>query len=423
MIHTDRQLTITRDELHEAQTALTKLETGGGAGEPAWVMKTKIAALKSQISEFETDIAEYDMLRSRSVRVEENASLQELPRILIQARIASGLSQTDLAERLGMKAQQIQRYEASNYQSASLARLTEIADVLGVRIANSFGAPDTTGTLISWNDPNDVIWNDLPVKEMARRRWFDIPIELTPVAAARDYVMANAGRQFASAFHRKKVRSGGSPNAYALLAWQARILALAETYIAATPVPEFEPNESWLSYFVGLSRLNDGPARAREALAERGIVLIIEQHLQGTYLDGAALLTDRDIPVVGLTLRHDRLDNFWFTLFHEVGHIFRHLAIGLRFDFFDEGDAALTDDLEREADAFALDTLISSHEWDQCLSRFVLTEQAVRLDAERLGVGASIVAGRIRKERDDYTILNSLVGLNEVRAQFPEYAR
>src|SRR5690606_31650273 len=121
-------------------------------------------------------------------------------------------------------------------------------------------------------------------------------------------------------FHRKKVRSGGSPNAYALLAWQARILALAETYIAATPMPEFEPNESWLSYFVGLSRLNDGPARARAALAERGIVLIIEQHLQGTYLDGAALLTDRDIPVVGLTLRHDRLDNFWFTLFHEVGH-------------------------------------------------------------------------------------------------------
>lgn len=423
MIHTDRQLTITRDELELAQRTLAKLEAGGDTGEPDWLVKTQIAAIKSQISEFETDIAEYEMLRSGSVRVEENASLQELPRVLIQARIASGLSQTDLAERLGMKPQQIQRYEASNYQSASLARLTEVADALRVRLSNSFGASDATGTLISWSDPDDVAWNEVPWKEMSRRRWFDIPLELTPIAAAREFIMANAGRQLASAFHRKKVRSGASPNAYALLAWQARILALANVQADAIAVPEFEPNESWLSYFVGLSRFDDGPARARTALAERGIILVIEQHLQGTYLDGAALLSDRDVPIVGLTLRHDRLDNFWFTLMHEVGHIFRHLAHGLRFDFFDEGDAALTDDLEREADAFALDTLIPAAEWDQCLSRFVLTEQAVRLDAERLGVGTSVVAGRIRKERNDYTILNSLVGLNEVRTQFPEYAR
>lgn len=423
MIHTDRQLTITRDELEGLKTALADHEAQGDAGEQEWLRQTHIDALKSQISEFETLIAEYEMLRSGKVRISETASLHELPRILIQARIASGLSQTDLAERLNMKPQQIQRYEASNYQSAALARLTEIADVLGVRISNTFGATDTTGTLITWNDPTDVVWNELPVKEMNRRRWFELPAGIAPVEAARDFIMANAGRQLASAFHRKKVRSGASPNAYALLAWQARILSLANAQIAASPMPEFELNESWLNFFVGLSRLDDGPARARHALAERGIVLVIEQHLQGTYLDGAALLTDRDVPVVGLTLRHDRLDNFWFTLLHEVGHVFRHLAEGLRFDFFDEGDAALTDDLEREADAFALDTLISAVEWDQCLSRFALTEQAVRIDAERLGVGVSVVAGRIRKERNDFTILNSLVGLNEVRAQFPEYSR
>lgn len=423
MIHTDRQLAITRDELDGLRTALADHEASGNAGEQEWVRQTHIDALKSQISEFETLIAEYEMLRAGSVRVSESASLQELPRILIQARISSGLTQTDLAERLQLKPQQIQRYEASNYQSASLARLVEIADILGIRISNTYGASDTTGTLISWTAIEDVNWNDLPVKEMSKRRWYDMPAGTVPIHAARDFVMQHAGRQLASAFHRKKVRSGASPNGYALLAWQSRILALANSRAQSMALAEFTPNENWLSALVALSALNDGPSRAPALLAEHGILLIVEEHLQGTYLDGAALLTDADIPVVGMTLRHNRLDNFWFTLMHEVGHIFRHLAEGLRFDFFDEGDAALTDVLENEADAFALETLIAEADWDQCLSRFALTEQAVRIDAERLGVGACIVAGRIRKERNDFTILNALVGLNEVRAQFPEFAR
>lgn len=420
MIHTDRQLSITRDELAGLKSALADHEASNHAGEE-WLRQAHIDALKSQISEFETNIAEYELLRSGNVRISETASLHELPRILIQARIARGLSQTELAERLSMKPQQVQRYEASSYMSASLSRLIEVADVLGIRLSNSFGNADTTSSLISWNDVADVSWSAMPVKEMARRGWYASPAGTPPIEAARDFVLAHAGRQLASAFHRKKIRSGSAPDPYALLAWQARILALANARLDRQPVPEFTPNESWLPDLVSLSQHKNGPAQARNTLAGHGILLVIEEHLQSTYLDGAALLTDTDIPVIALTLRHDRLDNFWFTLFHELGHVFRHLAEGLRFDFFDEGDAALTDTLEREADAFALDALIPSAEWDQCLSRFVLTEEAVRIDAARLRVGASVVAGRIRKERGDYTLLNSLVGQGAVRAQFEEF--
>jgi HTH-type transcriptional regulator/antitoxin HigA len=107
-------------------------------------------------------------------------------------------------------------------------------------------------------------------------------------------------------------------------------------------------------------------------------------------------------------------------LFHELGHVFLHLFDGLRYDFFDEESAGGDDSIEAEADKFALDTLIPKELWGQSLSRFVLSEEAVQMDAERLGIAESIVAGRIRKERSNYTILNNLVGRGRLRSQFAE---
>ncbi len=63
---------------------------------------------------------------------------------------------------------------------------------------------------------------------------------------------------------------------------------------------------------------------------------------------------------------------------------------------------------------------VTEEQWEQCLSRFALSQEAVRIDAENLGIDASIIAGRIRKERGNYTILNDLVGQGQVRSQFEE---
>ena len=73
-------------------------------------------------------------------------------------------------------------------------------------------------------------------------------------------------------------------------------------------------------------------------------------------------------------------------------------------DFFDEKNDELgaEDDIEKEADLFALNTLIPENQWDDCLSRFSITEEAVDMDAMRLGIHSSIVAGRIRKERNPF---------------------
>ena len=100
--------------------------------------------------------------------------------------------------------------------------------------------------------------------------------------------------------------------------------------------------------------------------------------------------------------------------------MFLHLFDGLRYDFFDEEGASDNDSIEAEADKFALDTLMPQNLWDQCLSRFAISEEAVRIDADNLGIDPGIIAGRIRKERDNYTILNSLVGQGQVRSQFQD---
>jgi len=107
-------------------------------------------------------------------------------------------------------------------------------------------------------------------------------------------------------------------------------------------------------------------------------------------------------------------------LMHELGHVFLHLFDGLRFDFFDEESGNDSDAIEAEADKFALDALIPETLWDQCLSRFALSEEAVKIDAETIGIDPSIIAGRIRKERSNYTILNDLVGRDQVRSQLEE---
>ncbi len=417
MIFSDRQYSVSKEQSAKLRSAFEQVRADFKKHERLRQIEAK--ALESQIAEIDREIADYDLLKSGSVTFTESYALSDLPHILIQARIAHGLNQTDLAERLGMKPQQIQRYEATEYMSASLARLIEIANVLKVRVSQSFSAEHAPAesSLFAWSSASDVDWTRFPLKEMAKRGWLkgkDL------AEAARRYFLEAAGPQFATALHRKKVRSGNAPNEYSLLAWQARVLELAQVDRAAGRLGDFGLKDAWLSDLVSLTRDKNGPRKARDLLWENGIALVIERHLPGTYLDGAAMISPKGDPIVALTLRYDRLDNFWFVLFHELGHVFLHLYTSMRLDFFDEEDGTDGNGIEREADVFALNRLVPDDVWKQCLSRFALTEEAVRIDAERLGIAPSIIAGRIRKERNNYLILNDLIGLDTVRSQLAE---
>ncbi|MBR0860680.1 ImmA/IrrE family metallo-endopeptidase [Bradyrhizobium diazoefficiens] len=101
--------------------------------------------MESQLADLQGELAEYEQLKSADISIITINSFDELADGLIKARIVSGLSQKALAERLGLKEQQIQRYEAERYSSASYQRLRQIAGALGVRIKNDILLPVIPG--------------------------------------------------------------------------------------------------------------------------------------------------------------------------------------------------------------------------------------------------------------------------------------
>jgi transcriptional regulator with XRE-family HTH domain len=104
--------------------------------------KAEEDALRSQLADLRAQLEEYEGLQAGKRAVFQLESLEELPRALIQARIASGLSQKELAEKLELKEQQIQRYEATEYASASLSRLIEVIRALEVKVREDVFLPD-----------------------------------------------------------------------------------------------------------------------------------------------------------------------------------------------------------------------------------------------------------------------------------------
>jgi HTH-type transcriptional regulator / antitoxin HigA len=138
-------------------------------------------------------------------------------------------------------------------------------------------------------------------------------------------------------------------------------------------------------------------------------------------LDGAAFLTPAGRPVVGMTLRHDRLDNFWFTLVHELAHVHLHLHNN-DVAFFDdtEGNGGDGDPREIEANVWTRDRLIPADIWrEEGPALLAATADAQAVDfAERIEISTAIVAGRIRWESGDYSRFTRLIGSGEVRTAF-----
>ena len=137
-------------------------------------------------------------------------------------------------------------------------------------------------------------------------------------------------------------------------------------------LPTYKPGsvtEKLLRDIATLSYLDSGPQLAKEFLNKCGIHVIIERHLPKTHLDGAAIKLPDGSPVVALTLRYDRLDHFWFTLFHELAHVSLHLDKNEIDVFFDDLTEVGKDKYEREADQLASDVLTADATWTAIASR------------------------------------------------------
>lgn len=276
-----------------------------------------------------------------------------------------------------------------------------------------------------FDTPEKVEWARFPLREMVARGWIKATatdIRERAEELVREFLAPVGGvSALAPALYRKAdhVRSARTMDLHALSAWTARVLMRAGDEPMVTSYRPGTVDSEFLRDFAQLSRSENAPVLARHALAEIGIILVIEPHLPRTHLDGAAMRISSGAPVIALTLRFDRLDNFWFTLFHELAHVALHLDVGTNRFYDDLETDSGTDTYESEADALAGEALIPTATWLRSAARVLPTPDAAEELADQLGVHPAIVAGRIQHERGNYKLLHQLVGRNEVRSCFP----
>ena len=143
MITNERQYKITRSKARDLTAVLSGLSAPSRPPPEVHprLMRAKREAIESQLRDLQDELTDYERLKRTGASGIAFDSFDELPEGLIRARIAAGLSQRTLAERLGLTAQQIQRYEAERYRSASYRRLCDVSRALGIRIRNEILLP------------------------------------------------------------------------------------------------------------------------------------------------------------------------------------------------------------------------------------------------------------------------------------------
>ena len=272
---------------------------------------------------------------------------------------------------------------------------------------------------------NDIDWNKFPIIEMYNKNYFpnfhDTKYKAKDMAEELMRPFLELTRPYLKfqPLFRQHVRSDSEADPYALLAWHAKALAKAVTKSLDTKFKVNLINEKFIKDLLSLSRKENGSKLAQNFLKSYGIHLIIEPKLKHTHIDGSVFWNKSENPVIIMTLRYDRLDNFWFTLLHEIGHLQLHLTNDYYDNFVDDLQYfGKLDNLEKEADNFASNALIPQDYWNEDLLTDFNTEEITSL-AESIGVHTAIVAGRIRWENKNYQILSRLIGSKEVRIQFP----
>lgn len=250
------------------------------------------------------------------------------------------------------------------------------------------------------------LFEKAPIKEIIRRNWIEasgdaneLEVRLLkffgiPSLEAEPEIWPHAARKSSS------YEGGITP---AQWAWLCRARHLArQTDAARYDAALFDDMVARLRLLLA------EPEEARHApkiMAEYGIRLVIVEPLANTKLDGACFWLDEKSPVVVLSIRFDRIDAFWFTLFHELGHVkaedgLRNTAIPIDTDIVGQGALKSEEkpESEQRADRFAMDNIISRAKLDSFIARIrpLYYKEKIRGFATVNGVHPGIVVGQLQ---------------------------
>ena len=251
---------------------------------------------------------------------------------------------------------------------------------------------------------SDLEYSRFPLKEMMERGCFgdfDGGVRKLRDRASEmvgEFVRKIAPKQMAPALLRAPLHQRGARRAdeIAILAWRLCVLRKARDRRSTKPFKPGTITPEWLRELAKLSVFAEGPRLAMQYLDRHGITLVIEPHFDRTFLDGAAMLDDGR-PLVALTLRHDRIDNFWFALLHELAHVGKHLTTDSPL-FIDDLDGPDAEGVEQEADAMAREALIPEKKWRNAKVRETRSEEDAIAFAHSILVHPAIVGATTSRD-------------------------
>ncbi len=234
-----------------------------------------------------------------------------------------------------------------------------------------------------------------PVRELTKRGWIDDvdvldDLELEVCTFLGIASPDETPKGFAR-FRQSRLRD---PVMAAQVCWLARVESLARQQDLAAARCNADQTVPGL---LALTEPLEGVQGVSAHLQRCGIRFLIVPHLSKTYIDGAAFRLDGQDPVVAVTLRYDRIDNFWFTLLHEVAHI----VLGHGDVFADQvhgQDTAALDGAERSANSHARDWLIPPDAFAAFVAEADFARGSIRRFAAAVRRHPGIIVGRLQNE-------------------------
>lgn len=268
------------------------------------------------------------------------------------------------------------------------------------------------------------LFGQLPIADMINRAWLDVENKKDYAKVESEllklFSVQNISEITQDIAHSAKKANALSHATLTQLAWVNHVKRIAQEMLVAVPYT----HEKGLQAIEKLKKLLFSEHEVRHVpriLQEHGIRFVIVEALKGSKIDGVCLWLDDNQPVIGMSLRFDRIDNFWFVLRHELEHVLQghgknipKIDDDLSFDVIDEEEK-----IANEAAAYFA---ISKQKWESFIARkypFFSEQDLIGL-SNTTQVHAGIIAGKLQHKMNRYNIFRKY--LVSIRSLIIPYA-
>lgn len=274
------------------------------------------------------------------------------------------------------------------------------------------------------------LFEKAPIREMQKRGWIEktTNIDILETQICKFYDINSIDDEIEKPNHAARKSDDYENLTPPQLAWLTQAKRLANSIEIEKPY-----NKNNFSNMIDeLARLKintNGLLYISDTLSKFGVRFLILEHLPKSKIDGAVFWLDEKSPVIVLSLRYDRIDSFWFSLAHELGHIKNKdgLKTGLvEIELFNDDSSSIIEKPkeELEADKFAVNFLVNQSELDTFVenNRPIYSKRNITLFSARLEIHPGIVVGQLQpKGRNEIPYSNFRAMLVKVRELITKY--